>query len=261
MEKTFETEGPIEAEVRVPAGVIEVQASDANTAAVLLEPVRASRGAHELLADTEVSLVGGTLRVHVPDRTLRNVDIRCSLRLPGGSALATRTASADVAVSMALRAFEGTTASGDVTLGDVAQDVSHRSASGDFKCGTVGGRLHVRTASGDVAVRRASGRVELALASGDAHVEDAEGSVGVRSASGDVRLDCVRRGRVHAATASGDVTVGVAAGVAAHLDVTTVSGDTGCMLPFDEHAGASDPALEIVARTVSGDVVVRGAGR
>jgi hypothetical protein len=261
MEKTFETEGPIEADVLVPAGIVEVDAAEGNTATVVLEVLRASRRADEIVAETEVVLAGGKLRVHVPERTFRNVEVRCSLRLPQGSALATKTASADVKASMSLRAFDGTTASGDVALADVTEEVAFKSASGDFTCANVGGRLRIKTASGDVAVRRVEGDAELSLASGDVFVKDAEGSVEVKSASGDVRLDCVRRGRVKAQTASGDVTIAVAEGVAAYLDVTTVSGDTECTLPFQEKAPGSTTALEIVARTVSGDVVVKGAGR
>ncbi len=261
MEKTFETEGPIDADVLVPAGKIEVEAAEGNTATVVLDPLRSSKRADEAVAEADVSFAAGKLRVHVRGRALRNVDIRCRLRLPEGSSLATRAASADVTSSVPLRAFDGTTASGDVELGDVAEDLSFRSGSGDLTCASVGGRLRVRTASGDVEVRRAAGDAEVALASGDVHIEDAEGSVEVKSASGDVRLDCVRHGRVRARTASGDVTIAVAGGVAAHLDVTTVSGGAECALPFQERAPGPGTELEIVARTVSGDVCVKGAGR
>lgn len=162
---------------------------------------------------------------------------------------------------MELRAFDCATASGDVELGDVIGDASVKSASGDLTCATVGGRLRVRTASGDVRVVKTVGDAELALASGDVHIEDAEGSVKVRSASGDVRLDCVRRGRVNVETASGDLTIAVAEGVGAYLDVTTMSGETNCTLPFDESQQTSGVVLEIVARSVSGDIAVKGAGR
>ena len=261
MEWTFEAEGPVQTDVVVPAGFIEVEPADGNTVTVVLEPLRDSRRDDELIAGSEVSLAAGKLRVHVPERALRNIEVRCRLRLPGGSSLATKTASADVRSSIGLRAFEGTTASGDTELRDVTDDARHKSASGDFTCESVGGRLHVRTASGDVWVRRAAGEVELALSSGGAHVEDAEGPVDVRSASGDVRLDRVRRGRVRVQTASGDVRIAVADGVGAYLDVTTVSGDTQCTLPFREGVSGGAAALEIVAHTVSGDVVVQGASR
>lgn len=261
MEWSFETGGPVEADVVVPAGFIDVGRAEGSQVTVVLEPRRDTRRSAELVADSEVSLASGKLRVHVPERAFRNVEVRCELRLPEGSALATKTASADVRATVALGAFDGSTASGDAVLVEVGGDTRYKSASGDFSCQSVGARLDVRTASGDVLVRRASGDVDLALASGDVHIEDAEGSVEVRSASGDVRLDCVRRGRVRAQTASGDVTIAVAGGVGAYLDVTTVSGDTRCTLPFQEGVPSGGSGLEIVARTVSGDVLVKSAGR
>ncbi len=261
MEKKFDVSGPVEADVSVPAGYIEVLQAEGSEVTVVLEPLRDSRRADELIEESEVSFAGGKLRVRVPGRSFRNVDVRCELRLPEGSALATTTASADVRASLLLGAFDGTTASGDAHLRDVTGDVGHKSASGGLVCGSVGGRLRVQTASGDVSVRRTAGEVELRLASGDVHIEDAESSVEVKSASGDVRVDRVHSGRVRAQTASGDVTISVAEGVGAYLDVTTVSGDTRCTLPFNENGSSREAVLEIVARTVSGDVVVRGAGR
>jgi len=261
LERSFEADGPVEAEVEVPAGIVEVEPSRASRATVRIEAMRCSRRAEELLEATEVSYATGTLRVQVPGRPMRNVEVRCTLGLPEGSRLSTKTASADVRCSVRLAAFEGTTASGDAVLGDVDGDVVHKSASGDLVCAQAGGRLEVRTASGDVSVQHAAGDVEVALASGDVHVAEAAASVSVRSASGDVRLDRVRSGRVQAQSASGDVTIGVAEGVGAYLDVTTVSGETRCTLPFHEDAPGAGAGLEIVARTVSGDVVVTGAPR
>ncbi len=261
MERSFEADGPVEADVVVPAGAIDVTRAEENRVTVVLEPSRDSRRADQAIADSEVTFADGKLRVHVPERAFRNVELQCHLRLPEGSALATKTASADVQSSVVLGAFDGTSASGDTELKEVTGDVRHGSASGDFRCEAVGGALRLRTASGDVSIGRAAGDVKLTLASGDARIDDAEASVEVRSASGDVRIGSVRRGRVRAQTASGDVAIGVAEGVGAYLDVTTVSGDTRCTLPFQERVPGTGADLEIVARTVSGDVVVQRARR
>ncbi|MGH9299659.1 MAG: DUF4097 family beta strand repeat-containing protein, partial [Acidimicrobiales bacterium] len=58
-------------------------------------------------------------------------------------------------------------------------------------------------------------------------------------------------------SASGDVVIGVANGVGAHLDVTTVSGESRCTLPFEDGTGTA--LLSIRCRTLSGDVVIRSA--
>lgn len=133
-------------------------------------------------------------------------------------------------------------------------DTSLESASGDFDAGSLGGTLGLKTASGDVLVRRIGGDADLKVASGDIEIDEALASVEVKSASGDLRVGCAHAGRVRAQTVSGDVTIGVAEGVGAFLDVTTVTGDTRCTLPLEESSAVAGSALEIVARTVSGDV-------
>jgi DUF4097 and DUF4098 domain-containing protein YvlB len=157
-----------------------------------------------------------------------------------------------------LAAFSGTTASGALQLQDVASDATVKAASGDVRAGVIGGRLRVQTASGDVSIRRVDGNADLSLASGDVRIGEAQASVEVKSASGDVAIGCARSGLVKVQTASGDVVIGLAPGVGAYLDVTRVSGETRSSLPFTE-ASTSGSALEVVCRTVSGDVTIRGA--
>lgn len=258
MEWEFESSGPVEADVGVPAGLVDVVAATDGKVGVQLEPLRSGRRAEELVAATDVSFGGGRLRVQVPERHFRNVEVRCTLSLPEGSALATRTASADVRSPVRLGRFSATTASGDVSLDDVETDLSVTTAGGDLRCGEVGGRLQARTASGDISVRRTGGDAHVSTASGDLEIGDAGGSLKVETASGDVRIGRASAGKIQVSSASGDVTVGVAPGVGAHLDVTSVSGDTTTTLPFTEQASGT-AVLEIVCRTVSGDVSIRGA--
>lgn len=258
MEWEYEASGPIEADIGVPAGVIDVAGATDGMLRVTLDALRSGQRAHELAAAADVSFTDGRLRVEVPEWRFRNVEVRCTVLLPEGSALTTRTASAGLRCPVRLRRFSGTTASGDMALGDVKTDVTVKSASGDVRCGDVGGSLQARTASGDVSVHRTAGEVHVAMASGDLEIADAGGPVKAELASGDVRIGRASSGRVQVSTASGDVIVGVAAGVGAYLDVTTVSGDTSTTLPFTEEAvGAA--GLEIVCRTVSGDVAIRRA--
>lgn len=260
MEQIFDVDGPVGADVRVPAGVVDVTESADGRVRVVLEPVRDSRRATQLVRDSEVSCTGPRLVVHVPDRAFRTVDVRCRLAVPAGSTLVTRTASADVRCEVSLRAFEGTTASGDTVLGDVAEAVSVTSASGDVECRSAGGRLALRTASGDVTVAHAGSDVDVTTASGDVAIGDASGSVSVRVASGDVRVRRARAGRVALQSASGDVTVGVVEGVLAHLDLTTVSGDTSSAMALSDAPTSGGTPLEIVVRTVSGDIRIERAG-
>ena len=207
---------------------------------------------------TDVHFAGDRLRVGAPERHWRDAELHLRVTLPTGSGLTTRTASAEVACSGRLTSFGGTTASSEITLGDVERDVTVKTASGDLAAGMVGGAVRVAGASGDVAVEGAGGGVDVDLASGDVHVGEAGGSVRVHTKSGDVRIGRASAGRVTLDSASGDLCIGVAAGVGARLDVTSVSGDLSCDLPFEE-TSRPDAPLEIVCRTASGDVHIEAA--
>lgn len=256
MEWEFEAPGPVEAGMEVPAGRIDVV--PAGGSKVVVDLVALGRRADELIEASDVSFENGVLRVHVPDRHFRNVDVRCTVSLPEGSSLTTRTASADVHCGIRLSRFSASTASGDMSVEDVDGDVSVKAASGDLHCGAVAGGLQVRTASGDVSVASTGGDAHVTLASGDLEIGEAAGSVRAESASGDVRIGRASAGRIQVSSASGDVTIAVAPGVGAYLDVTTVSGDSTTTLPFTDQ-GSDAATLEIVCRTVSGDVAIRRA--
>jgi predicted membrane protein len=67
-------------------------------------------------------------------------------------------------------------------------------------------------------------------------------------------------GTVRANSASGDVTIGVAAGIGVWLDLTSISGDTRTDLTMPTgHADQSAAALNLQVRTVSGDIDVHRA--
>jgi hypothetical protein len=256
MQWTFDVTGPVDADLQVPAGYVEIEAGERID--VVLEPISGSSRADEVIAASEVTCHGGKLKVHVPTRRFRSVDIACRIVMPEGSQVLAKTASADVRAPLRLKGFDSTTASGDIHVGEVEKSVSVSSASGDFGADRVGGKVRAKSASGDVSVRRAGGEVDIALASGDVEIGDAATSVRVRSASGDVRVGCARSGKVRLETASGDITVGVASGVGAYLDIESMSGDMTCTLPIQE-TSADGAELELICRSASGDIGVEGA--
>lgn len=258
MNWSFTAPGPVRADLSLPAGSIEVEQSASGEVEVLLEPLRSGRRGDEFVQATEVGLEGDRLVVHAPTRGLRGVPLRCVVSLPDRSVLSVRTASADVRVSAHLASFNGKSASGEVRLGQVDGDCSLDTASGDLACDEVSGHSRVRGASGDVSITRAGGEVEVSVASGDVEVGRLGGSARVRTASGDVRLGRAERGTVNVNTASGDVAIGVAAGTGAYLDLSTVSGETSCGLPFSEKA-ATAAQLQIACKTVSGDIRIEAA--
>jgi DUF4097 and DUF4098 domain-containing protein YvlB len=72
--------------------------------------------------------------------------------------------------------------------------------------------------------------------------------------SGDMRIREASKGKLSAKGASGDVLVGIPAGVPVWTDLTTVSGDISSDL---RGAGQPEPGadyIELRAKTVSGDI-------
>lgn len=280
MEWSFECAGPVEADLRVPAGVLEIGTGSADRIHVSLDAESGSATADEVISSTEVSFDGRQLRVKVPEASStgftigsknvvvsiphlgiafgKEVAVNCRVTIPAGSSVVTQTASADVSSLGVLDTFRGTTASGDISLDEVTGHTSITTASGDVEARRIGGEFRLKGASGDVRLTELSGDGGITVASGDIHVGEANSSLTLRTASGDITVDRLHQGKFSANTASGDIVVGVASGVAAKLDVTSVSGDMACNVPVEE-GSHPEAILDIVCRTVSGDVEIGAA--
>lgn len=164
--------------------------------------------------------------------------------------------------------------------------VEVQATAGDVTIDGVRGGTRLRAAAGAVSLERVAGPVAVEVASGDVVVASDEPlALTARSISGRIRASAPRfekveietvsgvvalagifvPGPVHAiSTVSGTVRLEVAGGFA--LDLTTVSGDVACSHP-DRRSGdgrrdplvVGDGAARVAVRTLSGDVVVRGA--
>ncbi len=259
MEWSFASAGPIEANVEVPSGLVDVQPVSRDGIEVSLEPRHpTSRRAMELVEASKVSFDNGRLHVHVPSRTFKNAEILCTIVLPEGSALVVKTASAVVRCSGKVGDLSATVASGDITLEDVEGELVVATASGDLQCRSVASRLKVKGASSDVTIGRVGGPVDISLASGDVEIGDAATSLRVHTASGDLHLCRAHEGEIVVRNASGDITIGVAPGISAYLDIASMSGDMSCTLPFEE-TSAAEAKLQITCQSMSGDVRIEAA--
>jgi DUF4097 and DUF4098 domain-containing protein YvlB len=260
--QTFHTPDPVDLEIRNPTGTIEVIATDTDTSTVQVTPLDdASRESAERTR-VELSGDGRRLLVAAPERRIifgRGARLGVAVTVPTGSRLWARAASAELTGRGRLATAEVHTASGEVSLEEVTGRTELHSASGRLRVGSAG-PVEVRTASGGLRVERATGDVDVSTASGRVHVGVAEASVRVHTASGDITVDEVSRGTVALAAASGDMRVGVRAGVVAKLDLNTVSGRVRSELPVDAAPPADgSAAVEITSRTMSGNVVVAPA--
>lgn len=253
----FPASGPLNVQVRVPAGRIEVVAEERSDALVDVQPYDDRPESAELAAETRVDLRGETLTVAVPDSSnwrRRSGAITVAIRVPLDSSAQVKAASADTSGHGRYARFDVESASGDVYAEHVTGDATIQTASGDVRTGRVDGDLRVKGASGDLEAQHIGGSVSVKSASGDVQVEELGRDADVKTASGDVQVVRAGRGVLRVNTVSGDVHVGVPAGTGVWLDLGTVSGSARNSLDMGAAPSDNGHDLTLQLRTVSGDI-------
>jgi DUF4097 and DUF4098 domain-containing protein YvlB len=259
----FDRITPVTVAVRSSRGKVDIVAADDTAVQVDVVALDGSDTSAEAARNTRVELEGDTLFIEPPHvaawQWRRSPKLGISVRVPTGSSIAAKTASADLRAGGRYAGARVSVASGDAWVDEVTGDAHISSASGDLAIGRVGGNLQIKSASGDVEVGDVTGDVRANSASGDITVRSGGASLSADTASGDVQIGVVRQGKVHLKSASGDVEVGVAAGTGVWLDVGTASGSTTNDLAMGGGNGAAQgsAALELQIRTASGDIHIR----
>jgi DUF4097 and DUF4098 domain-containing protein YvlB len=246
---TFHTPEPLDLEISIPSGAIEVETVDGDESTVIVE------GSDKLVDQTRVELVGNRLVVEldggkspfgitiaIGEFTIGRSPLRVRARVPHASRAELSTASADMRVRGRLAALETKSASGDLTVeADVDGDAQVKTVSGDVRLRTVGGDLRTQSVSGDITAASVGG------------------SVTAKSVSGDVRIESTREGTVTVQSVSGDIEVGVTAGTNLDVDAGSVSGDLTSEVALGSdigNIGPDGPMLVVRGKTVSGDFKV-----
>ncbi len=270
MQHTFHTPGPASVYVEIGSGITSTRTTDTDQTEVLVEGRDADR--------VTVEQRGEQIVVKADDRRAGFLafgsDVSVSVTLPHDSDLTVKLGSADLVAVGRYGAVHVKSGSGDLALDDVTGDAVVLTGSGDVRVNSSAADLRVKSGSGSVTVGRAlgstvitsgSGRVAIDSAhhdtvaktgSGDVRIGAATRSVSVSSGSGDLEVGTASRGVVRAKSASGDVLVGVPAGVPVWTDISCVTGRIRSDL-----VGAGEPTegqdhLEIRATTVSGDITL-----
>lgn len=262
---SFETPGPVELRVEVPAGAVRVATWSEPRVEVEVTAVRGDERSHRAAAETQVSatvrrgrhevIVKAARREGFLGLTVgRGVELDVSIRCPERAGLDLAAGSTDLEAHGRLGDVAVRSASGDVTLDDTGS-LSFTSASGDLAAGVVAGALRARSASGDISVGSVGSTADVTSASGDVRLGATAGAATVKTVSGDVELRAAGA-NVQAVSVSGDVEVAVASDLVLRIDAQSVSGDLSSELELDDRAPAGDgeTLVEIRARTVSGDV-------
>ena len=260
--ETFETPGPLELNVRIPAGDVDLETNEGTETVVEISAnpeieeearieLHPKRDGHELMVVIEKK--SGFFR------SFRE-DVRVRISSPPGADVDLSTASADVEARGDYGAAKVNTASGDIRFEHIAGDASVNSASGDVNLDQIDGTLTVNTASGDVEIRRIQGNGKVRAASGDISIEEADSALKVQTASGDVEVESVREGEVTLQTASGDIEVGIKPGSKLFIDARSMSGETTSELELgDAPTDGEGPQVDVRATAMSGDIKVKRA--
>jgi len=261
----FDRSTPVTVALRAQGGRVEVIAEERATVEVRVDALDDNDTAREAARRTRVVLEEDTLLVQVPGSEYwhwrRSPKLAISIKVPAGSALAGKSAAADVRATGVYSVLQLNVASADVEIDEVTGDALLDAASGDLSIARVGGGLRIKSASGALRVGDVTGDVNVETASGDVVLRSAGGSLQARTASGDVEIGLLRQGKAQIGTASGDVRVGVAAGTGVWLDLDTAGGrSTFDLIRQGEEPPAESPAnLELRVRTASGDIHVHRA--
>ncbi|MEU4077178.1 hypothetical protein DEJ45_23440 [Streptomyces venezuelae] len=214
----FATTAAIAATLDIPAGRIELIASDRTDTTVDIRPANAAKGADVKAAEQiTVEYADGVLRIAAAPAKNRILgdsgSVEVTVELPAGSRVEAVTAAAELRGAGPLGdvTFEG--AQGTVVL-DEAAGARLTLAAGDITVGRLGGSAEISTQQGDLRVAEATGgTVVLRTESGAISVDAARGVSAILNAG-------TAYGRIHNALTN-------SAGSAAELTVhaTTSYGD------------------------------------
>lgn len=266
----FDTPRPVHLFVEIGKGSVTVDATDTTETHVQVNGRDADQ-VHVSQDGDQVSVVAPKQRGGIFGGDNR-LDV--AVTLPTDSDVTVRTGSADVTVTGSVAGgqvksgsgnvrFESSSAalvvqtgSGDIHVESSAADLKVKSGSGDVVVLGLGSAASVSTGSGDVKLGNTRGAVVVKTGSGDLEVREATSDVAYMTGSGDLTVGTAYRGRISVKGASGDVTVGVPAGVPVFTDISTVSGQIRSNLPGVGEPKDGAEHVEVRAKTVSGDVVL-----
>lgn len=261
----FACDGPLEIDVNMRDGLLNVRATDVPDVRVRLSIGHGDTvsGTDEhALRECEISFSDARRRLQIrAPRGFRGPGLGVTVEAPEGSQLTARLRRGSVATWGRFTNLRAATGSGDIEIEQVNGDVHAAAGSGDLRLGHVSGRLRARSGSGRIEIAGIEGDgAKVTTGSGDVRLGVVEADVRARTGRGRVAVSEAARGRIDLATGSGDVTVGVRPGVAAEIDIASGSGRARSELDVAEHPPVTGAAVRIRARTGSGDAVVARAG-
>lgn len=148
---------------------------------------------------------------------------------------------------------------GEVVVAHVDGHAEIALSSGDVTVHMIDGTANVTNDHSDVEIVEVTGAVRLCGSHGDLTVGRAHADVRARSAYGSVRVREAVAGVVDLTTTYGELEVGIAAGTAAWLDISSGTGTVHNRLTARPGPEGFDRTVEVHARARDGNVVIRRA--
>ncbi|NAZ87152.1 DUF4097 family beta strand repeat-containing protein, partial [Kineococcus indalonis] len=146
---------------------------------------------------------------------------------------------------------------GSVAVARVAGGLDVKASAGSVRIGEVAGHGTIRAGNGTTTVGALTGTLQVHGAHADIEVSHVHGTLTARSAHSGIRVGALHSGRVTLTNSFGSIEVGVPAGTAAHLDVSSEHGSVRNHLTPTDGPVADEATAEVHASTGYGDVIVR----
>jgi hypothetical protein len=275
----FESPDPISITIDI-VGNTHITASDRTDTVITVEPRDPSKSSDVKAAEqTVVDFSNGSLIVRSPRSWgpfSGSQTVVATLEVPTGSTLDGASPMGDFHVEGELGTTKVKTSMGNLRL-DVTGELRAKTSFGNVTVDRVAGNADVTTSSGDIrlgeiegtaVLKNSNGSTELERVAGDVRAKSSNGSVlighagagvVVHTANGDVRVAEVEHGEVVVETATGELEVGIVAGVAAWLDVSTRFGAVRNSLDGADSPDRSERTIHVRARSSFGDIVIHRA--
>jgi len=282
MMRSFETPGPVAAEVDIAAGSVHLIAGDGVETVVTVNPTD-SNSEIDLAAagKARVDMTDSRLSVFVPKpggilgyisfRNFGLVDV--TIELPEGSSVDAKTGAGDVRADgifgeVSVRSGAGDihvdrasarrliSGAGRLRLTSSTGDTELITA-GDMDIGQIDGSAQVKNLNGQTRIVEVTGSIRVKSANGDIVVDRAHTDVNGRTANGNIVIGELIGGTVTLATASGVIDLGIADGTLAWVDAATRYGRVHNALVPTEGPDNAGEKVEIRARTSFGDIHIR----
>lgn len=214
----------------------------------------------EAVRQTRIDMTGQRLLVRTPKSYgFRHIPLDITVHAPSGSRIDARSSTGNVTVTGSAGRVDVQSGSGDIVVDRADGNATVRTGSGAVRLGPMLAGLQIRSGSGDIEISSIADAASLGTGSGDVWLGAVQGEVTVRTGSGNVTVADAAAGSIDLLTGSGEIRVGVRSGTAALVDLVSGSGQAHSELDLLDNPPSSESKVRVRGRTGYGNAVVTAA--